>query len=167
MNKKQIISTSILAIIIFAIGYFVGDARAINRVNKQISAKVSNEQTNSKENKKTNDTDKKESQDDINKKTKAQAVKADFVTINGHEKENKDKPFFIIGEVTNIDDTNKVLPTFTVTTKEGNGLGVYDVLNFQKISINKGDKVKVYGKFNETKNSKGMIQISGNVIEKQ
>lgn len=60
MNKKQIIITCAVAFVTLIIGYFIGDASAINRVNKQISTKVSNEQNSSKENKKTNDSDKKE-----------------------------------------------------------------------------------------------------------
>lgn len=47
MNKKQIIITCVVAFVTFVIGYFVGDTSAINRVNKQIGTKVSNEQTTS------------------------------------------------------------------------------------------------------------------------
>lgn len=53
MNKKQIIITCVVAFVTFVIGYFVGDASAINRVNKQISTKVSNEKPTSTENKQT------------------------------------------------------------------------------------------------------------------
>lgn len=61
MNKKQIIITCVVAFIAFVAGYFIGDSSAINRVNKQISAKVSNEQSTSKDTKQqSNDSNKKE-----------------------------------------------------------------------------------------------------------
>lgn len=44
MKKRSIIEV-VCAVIIFIVGYFIGDASAINRVNKEISTKVSNEQT--------------------------------------------------------------------------------------------------------------------------
>lgn len=41
--KKRVIIEVIGAILIFIVGYFVGDTTAINRVNKTINARVSNE----------------------------------------------------------------------------------------------------------------------------
>lgn len=40
MNKKHIIITCCIAIVTFIIGYFIGDASAVNRVNKQIDQNV-------------------------------------------------------------------------------------------------------------------------------
>lgn len=61
MNKKQTIIICAVALVTFVIGYFVGETAAINRVNKQISTKVSNEQSNSKDVKQqSNDNNKKE-----------------------------------------------------------------------------------------------------------
>ena len=106
-------------------------------------------------------------QAELDAKVKEEAVIADFVEINGHERENIGRAYFIEGEVTNIDSTDEVLPLFTATVKEGTGYARYDVLNFQKVDVNVKDKVKVYGELSGEKNSKGMIQISGNVIEKK
>ena len=106
------------------------------------------------------------SQAEINEKIKKEAVKADFVEINGYEAANAGKSYYVEGTVSNVDNTNNVLHLFTVTTKEGDGAGMYDILNFSDVSVVEGDKVKVYGKLDGVKNEKGMIQISGNVIEK-
>ena len=40
MNKKYIILTCIIAVVTFIIGYFIGDASAVNRVNKRIDQNV-------------------------------------------------------------------------------------------------------------------------------
>lgn len=45
MKKKQIIITSLIAIITFIVGFFVGDSSAINRVNKQIGSNVASQQS--------------------------------------------------------------------------------------------------------------------------
>lgn len=106
-------------------------------------------------------------QSEINAKIKKEAVIADFVEINGHESENKGRTYFIEGKVTNIDITNEVLPLLTLKVKEGTRYAMYDVLNFQKVDVNLKDKVKVYGNLSGEKNSRGMIQISGDIIEKK
>jgi hypothetical protein len=104
-------------------------------------------------------------QSEINAGIKKDAVKADFVILNGHEEDNLGKPYIVEGEVSFVGDTTAVLPTFSVTTKEGNGVGMYDITNFDKVIVAKGDKVKVYGKLTG-KSDIGLIQISGNIIEK-
>ena len=115
-------------------------------------------------NKKTSDN--KDTQDQINKKIKSTAVKATFAQLNGNEDQYKGKSFFIEGAVTNVDNTNSILPLFTVTVKEENGFGMYDILNFNKTNIKKGDTVKVYGKLNG-KSKNGAPELSGNIIEKE
>lgn len=105
-----------------------------------------------------------QSQDDLNKEIKSKAEKADFVKINGGEW--KSKEVFVEGEIT-LESSSKILPEFTVTTKEGNGFGMYSVviLDTSKVdNYKKGSQVKVYGKVLD-KNDLGMPQISGNVIE--
>ncbi|KAJ53616.1 hypothetical protein BD780_003219 [Clostridium tetanomorphum] len=51
MNKKQTIITAVAIVLAFIVGYFVGDASAINRVNKQISSmgKIETNASNIKE----------------------------------------------------------------------------------------------------------------------
>lgn len=109
---------------------------------------------------------KEETQDQLNQKIKSAAVQADFTNLNGHEDEFKGKSYWIEGEVTNVDNTDSVLPMFTVKTTEGSGYGMYDILNFEKVSVKQGDKVKVYGGLNG-KSKVGAPEISGNVIEKE
>jgi hypothetical protein len=100
-------------------------------------------------------------------KIKKESVKAEFFEIKGHESEYKGRAYFIEGEVSIPGNRDEVLQTFIVTTKEGTGYGMYDVLNSQKVALKEKDKVKVYGKLTGKKNSKGMIQISSNIIEKK
>ena len=111
--------------------------------------------------------EKEQTQEEINKKLKLDATKADFVEINGYEKENIGKYLFIDGEVSFVGDVNEAIPLFTVTTKEGDGYGIYDVMNFYDIEVKKGDKVKVYGSLSSEKSNVGAPQISGIIIEKQ
>lgn len=59
MEKKNIIITSVLVVIAFIVGYFVGDASAINRVNSAISTKVSNSTNTTAQSNQTKKEDKK------------------------------------------------------------------------------------------------------------
>ncbi|MBU3216659.1 DNA-binding protein [Clostridium estertheticum] len=107
----------------------------------------------------------KQTQTQLDAKIKKESVKADFIKLNGHESEFVGKSYLIEGTVTNIDNSNAVLPSFTVTTKEDKGVGMYSIININKVNIVKGNKVKVYGKLNG-KNDIGFTELSGNVIEK-
>ncbi|MGO5073940.1 DNA-binding protein [Clostridium sporogenes] len=151
---------SILIIGILSIGLVACGSTQTNNEENKNNDKPKQEQTKE-------ESMKEESQEELNKKIKNSAVKADFVKINGHEKELKGKSYYIEGEVTFIDSTNSVLPKFTVKTKEGEGYGMYDVENFGNAEVKEGDKIKVYGKLDEDKSETGAPQISGNVIEKQ
>lgn len=126
----------------------------------------SNSQETKKVQTKTASKPKGETQEEINQKIKSVAIQANFVQLNGHEDEFKVKSYWVEGEVTNVDNTNSVLSMFTVKTAEGNGIGDYDILNFQKVDIKQGDKVKVYGGLNG-KSKVGAPELSGNVIEKE
>ena len=155
MNMKFYKSKCILILnVILAVLLLIGCSQSsTNQENKKTSNQVS-----SKNN--------QETQNDINKKIKSTAVKANFVQLNGHEDQYKGKSFFIEGEVTNIDNTNSVLPLFTVKTKEESGFGMYDILNFNKTDVKQGDKIKVYGKL-DGKSKNSAPELSGNIIEKE
>lgn len=139
----------------------VGCGNTSNGSKTENNAKQEQKQDEKKESVKA------KSQDELDKEIKNTATKADFVKINGHEKEHVGEAYYIVGEVSFIDDTNKILPTFTVKTKEGEGFGLYDIMNFKKVELKEGDEVKVFGKLSGEKSKIGSPQISGNVIEKQ
>ncbi|MBU3153909.1 DNA-binding protein [Clostridium estertheticum] len=104
-------------------------------------------------------------QTQLNAKIKKESVKADFIKLNGHETEFVGKSYLIEGTITNVDNTNTTLPLFTVTTKEDKGVGMYSIININKVNIAKGNKVLVYGKLNG-KNDIGFTELTGNIIEK-
>lgn len=108
---------------------------------------------------------KEPTQEELNNKIKKEAVKGDFVKINGGEMDRKS--VFIEGKVSNL-QTDQVMPIFMLTSKEGDGFGVYNVqtidLSYVK-DIKDGDKVKVYGKVVDRKTT-DVPTVFGNVIGK-
>lgn len=145
----------IIVLVIISILIFNGCGEKENIQQKNIS-KV--EQT----------TEKKEkiSQDELNKKIQDEAVKADFVQINDGKMKNKS--VFVEGKISNIIE-DPVMPKFTLTSKEGNGNGIYTIVVFQKElmkNIKEGNTITVYGKVMDKDNS-GITEISGNVLKQQ
>lgn len=109
-------------------------------------------------------------QEEIDKETKSKAVQSNFVEINGHEAEMKDKIVFAEGQISAVDNSGTVelFKGFTLSQKEGNGYGMYYVYNFTSdTSFKDGDIVKVYGSVYESKSTLGMPIIVGTVIEKK
>lgn len=111
-------------------------------------------------------------QTELNNQLKKEAVKADFVKLNGHEDEYKNEKVFLEGQVTTIIQAASVGGEFTVSIKEGNGFGMYGITSFDTENnyevgkdINKGDKVKVYGTI-DGKDKFGFPHINATIIEK-
>ena len=104
-----------------------------------------------------------------NAKLKTEAVKADFVEINGHYDKVKARAVFAEGKITAVDYKNvmDLFPSFTLSQKEGDGYGMYHVRNVSDSKdLKDGDTVKVYGKIGEP-NASGMPTIMCTVIEKK
>ena len=83
-----------------------------------------------------------------NVKLKAIATKADFVEINGHYDQVKNKAVFAEGKVSAVDNNGvfSALPNFSLTTKEGTGFGGYLIVDMNHtLDLKDGDTVKVYG----------------------
>jgi hypothetical protein len=115
--------------------------------------------------------EKEPTQEEINEKIKKEAVKADFVRLNGHESEPKNKYLrvFIEGEISNVryeyTDIDP-FPHFLISQKEKDGYGLYHITNILNIkNLKDGDKVKVYGVV-EGKTKDYSIKVSAPVIEK-
>ncbi|CUP05515.1 DNA binding protein [Clostridium baratii] len=126
--------------------------------------KQANKEPLKNESKSTEKNDDSVTQNELNDKIKKEAVKGDFVEINDDKMNNKS--VFITGEVSNI-DSDEVIPTFMLKSKESDGYGLYLIKLMDKDllkDIKDGKKVTVYGKV-MGKNDSGMPEISGNVIE--
>jgi len=102
------------------------------------------------------------SQEELNEKLKAEAIKLDFVAANGGEVA-KDTKVTITGKVTNINEEG-VGGTFTVTTTEGDGYGMFTVKNFTLKDVTMDSEVTVYGTF-DGKDELGAPSIIASIIE--
>ena len=105
--------------------------------------------------------------DTDNVKLKAEAVKANFIEINGHYDKVKAKAVFAKGEISvPKNDFKDGLPSFTLSQPEGSGFGMYRVLNGSGIyDLKEGETVTVYGKVTEP-DATGMPTIMGTVVER-
>lgn len=102
------------------------------------------------------------SQEELNEKMRSEAIKLDFVKANGGEVE-QDTKVTISGKVTNITEEG-VGGTFTVTTKESDGYGMFSVKNFTLKDVTADSEVTVYGVF-DGKDELGFPTISATIIE--
>lgn len=108
--------------------------------------------------------------EELNEKLKKEAVKADFVKLNGNSKDNKDLKVFAEGKVSTVDYKNvmDVFPSFTLTQEEGNGFGIYHITNVLSVEgLKDGDTVKIYGTVDEETSKDGSIKINATIIEKK
>lgn len=174
-ERKQVVKyygTGTLVIFILVVSLIIFDS---NRTTQQTQKTTNTTQQTSTQ---TQSSDNKtqqpntQSQKELNDKIKKEAVKADFVQLNGHEDEYKNKKVFIEGTVEVLKE-QELLGEFTMSTKEGNGYGMYsmngiDTENDYKIGkdIKKGDKIKVYGTIGG-KDKLGMPKIDYTIIEKE
>lgn len=101
-------------------------------------------------------------QDEINTQLKKDAIPIDFVAANTDEIEVNTK-VTISGKVSNV-ASQDVGGTFTVTTKENDGVGMYTVENFAMAEIVDGSTVTIYGVY-KGKDSLGFPTITATIIE--
>jgi hypothetical protein len=112
---------------------------------------------------------KEPTQEELNEKLKLEATKADFVQLNGHEDNFKDKKLYAEGKISTV-DYDKVMdlfPSFTLSQQEGTGYGMYHIVNILNVpNLKDGDTVKIYGTL-DGKDTTGMTKITSTVIEKK
>lgn len=111
---------------------------------------------------------KEPTQEELNEKLKKEAIKADFVKLNGHAAENKGLKVFAEGKISVVDYERKMdlFPSFMIAQKEGNGFGMYHVANLLDIKdLKDGDSVRIYGSIDGTDQT-GITRIVATVIEK-
>jgi len=138
-----------------------------------ISVGCSKNSSTTKQETKTNTTTetvkKGPTQGELDAKLKKEAIKADFVQLNGHESEFENKKVYAIGEISVVDYKNVMddFPSFLLSQKEGNGYGVYHITNMLSIKdLKDGDTVKIYGCI-EGVDKTSAPKIVATVIEKQ
>ena len=102
-------------------------------------------------------------QKELNDKLKKEATKANFVELNGHATEHKNKRVFVEGEIGFISTTGWVGGEFSISTKEGKGYGMYEIYSLDSNEnvvgedIKEGDKVKVYGVVSPSESDKPTV----------
>ena len=102
-------------------------------------------------------------QEELNEKMKAEAIKLDFVAANGDEVAKNTK-VTITGKITNIDKEG-VGGKFTVTTTEGDGYGMFTVVNLTTGgNVSLDSEVTIYGTF-DGKDDLGAPTIIATIIE--
>lgn len=99
-------------------------------------------------------------QEELDAKLKEEAIKLDFVKANGGEVA-KDTKVTIKGKITNITDDGM---KFTLTTTEGDGYGMFNIINVVLKDIKLDDEVTIYGRFNG-KDDLGAPSIAATIIE--
>ncbi|QTD40436.1 hypothetical protein [Sporosarcina sp. Te-1] len=103
------------------------------------------------------------SQEELDAKLKEEAKEYSFVELNSDEVA-KDEKVKLTGEVSAVSGSG-VNSTFTLTTKENDGVGMFSVKNFSLEDIADGNTVTIYGTYNG-KNDVSMPEIVATIIEK-
>lgn len=153
--KKQMLIIALLGVTVLGfVGCGGSEEVKSNNPNKQetTSEKDSKEEENSI------------SLEESNKKIREEAVKADFVKINGEEMNGK--AVFVTGKVSNL-ELDETIPRFTLTSEENNGYGIYTMVLFDddaKDRIKDGETITAYG-YVIARDSSGIPQITANIIE--
>lgn len=101
-------------------------------------------------------------QEELNEKMRKEAIKLDFVKANGDEVAKNTK-VTITGKVTNIAKEG-VDGTFTVTTKEVDGYGMFSINNLTLEDVSMDSEVTIYGTYNG-KDDLGFPTIIATIIE--
>lgn len=106
---------------------------------------------------------------DPDKELKEKAVLADFVAINGHYEDVKGQKVYAEGTISIVDYKRvmDIFPSFTLTTKEGSGYGMYHIVNILNIpDLKDNDMVKIYGTITKPEEKTQMPTITATIIEK-
>ncbi|AHN22028.1 hypothetical protein [Lysinibacillus varians] len=102
-------------------------------------------------------------QEELNEKMRKEAIKLEFVAANSDEVAKNTK-VTISGKVSNIDKEG-VGGKFTVTTNEGDGYGMYTVVNLTLEDVSMDSEVTVYGTFDGSDPDLGFPTIIATIIE--
>lgn len=166
-KKKYGLKPFFISLIAFAISLIIliplGNQPVVNETNEEANDTTS--QLSDAAKKVLNeDVANDPTQEELNEELKQDAVRADFVELNV-DNPPKDKKVFVDGEVSSLKEG--ALDEFIITSKEGNGNGMYSIqlANTTNVEFNEGDFVRVYGTV-DNKNALGFPQIFGTILEK-
>lgn len=149
MKKKIVMAISIIILLVVGV-------RVFNVIEHNKQVKLDREWEEQKQ---------KEKNEEI-EEIKREATRADFVELNAGKIETIAKKVFIEGEVSFI-ETKTIPKSFTLTSKEGDGFGMYNITFYdEEISntIKEGDMVKVFG-LHMGKSNLGMPRVTCEAIE--
>ena len=155
MKKK----VSVLMVLLLMILVGCSNEKSKNSNKKESETIITNNQTN-----------KVTEKENPSEKLKKEAIKAEFVKINGHEKANENLKVYAEGKISVVDYEKKldVFPSFILSQEEDKGFGVYHISNILgKEGLKDGDEVKIYGVVSGEKNKSGMPVILATIIEKK
>jgi len=132
-----------------------------NEVSKEESSGSSTESKETVQ----KDVEKKDepTQEELDAKLKKEATDADFVELNV-DNPPEGKKVKATGDISMVSGDG-VGTTFTLTTKEGDGYGMYTINNFSLTDVQEGDKVTIYGTTIAEKADDGSPQINATIIE--
>ncbi|MFP7171962.1 hypothetical protein [Terribacillus halophilus] len=106
-------------------------------------------------------------QEELDEQLKKEAVKGDFVKINGDQVDEGEK-IYLEGEVSVVLSEDSIMPEYSFTTKEDDGYGVYSIIDLSSNGVpEEGDKLKIYGTYSGRDEMHGGPKITVTVVEKQ
>lgn len=170
-KKKYGLKPFFISLIAFAISLIIviplGNQPVVNETNEEANAQPNDttSQLSAAAKKVLNeDVENDPTQEELNEELKQDAVRADFVELNV-DNPPKDKKVFVDGEVSSLKEG--ALDEFIITSKEGNGNGMYSIqlANTTNVEFKEGDIVRVYGTV-DNKNELGFPQIFGTILER-
>lgn len=126
------------------------------------SSNEASESVNEETNTEVTEVDSEVTQEDLDAKLKEEATQADFVELNSDDAETG-KKVFAEGTVETV-TTDGTMGEFTLTTSEGDGSGMYTIVNVMGTEVLEGDTVTIYGVY-EGKDDLGFPMINATVIE--
>ena len=101
-------------------------------------------------------------QEELNAQLKEEATAIDFVAANGGEIAENAK--VTVKGVVKVIFSEGVAGKFSLTTTEGEGFGVYTIVNLSMTEPVEGNEVTIYGTF-DGKDESGIPQIVATIIE--
>lgn len=143
---KKALLASLLGIS-FLVGCSSDDAAEPVEETKQDVAKDTNEPT----------------QEELDTKLKEESVPANFVELN-IDNPKEGKKVTATGEV-GVIYSDGVGGTFSLTTNEDNGFGMYTITNLSLTTVEEGQTVTIYGTTTAEKADDGTPQITATIIE--
>ncbi|WP_102707034.1 hypothetical protein [Terribacillus saccharophilus] len=106
-------------------------------------------------------------QEELNEQLKENAIKGDFVEMNG-ERLEIGTPVYLEGKVSIVTNDSEVMPKYDFVTEEGDGYGHYSITDISSSDVpSEGDRLKIYGSYHGKEEDTGIPIVYVHVVEKQ